>query len=150
MKSLLSELDDMVRVAREAGEGMTGHLRIGLLGSLSMAIVCGMEPRSTALISRSSPWSSKKQIAQMYSALKSVLSAISWVEYPSRWAAAVSIAEKIGCVPQTLHERVRKAEVDSGKRAGVPTPGGRQWLSHNPVYFDTYGRTFKVGVRAKF
>ena len=43
------------------------------------------------------------------------------VDYPSRWAAVVSIAEKIGCVPQTLHEWVKKAEVDSGKRAGVPT-----------------------------
>jgi len=31
------------------------------------------------------------------------------------------IAEKIGCVPQTLHEWVKKAEVDSGKRAGMPT-----------------------------
>ncbi len=41
--------------------------------------------------------------------------------HPSRWAAVVSISEKIGCVPQTLHEWVRKAEVDSGKRAGVPT-----------------------------
>ena len=29
--------------------------------------------------------------------------------------------EKIGCVPQTLHEWVKKAEVNSGKRAGVPT-----------------------------
>ena len=42
-------------------------------------------------------------------------------DYPSRWAAVVSIAEKIGCVPQTLYEWVRKPEVDSGKRAGVPT-----------------------------
>jgi transposase-like protein len=42
-------------------------------------------------------------------------------DYPSRWAATVSIAEKIGCVPQTLHEWVKKVEVDSGKRAGVPT-----------------------------
>jgi transposase-like protein len=42
-------------------------------------------------------------------------------EYPSRWAAIVSVAEKIGCVPQTLHEWVRKAEVDSGRRAGVTT-----------------------------
>ena len=42
-------------------------------------------------------------------------------DYPSRWAAVVSIAEKIGCVPQTLHEWVKKAEVNSGKRAGVPT-----------------------------
>jgi len=42
-------------------------------------------------------------------------------DYPSRWAAVVSIAEKIGCAPQTLHEWVKKAEVDSGRRAGVPT-----------------------------
>jgi transposase-like protein len=42
-------------------------------------------------------------------------------DHPSRWAAVVSIAEKIGCVPQTLHEWVKKAEVDSGKRAGVPS-----------------------------
>ncbi|MES2020122.1 MAG: IS3 family transposase [Pseudomonadota bacterium] len=42
-------------------------------------------------------------------------------DHPSRWAAVVSIAEKIGCVPQTLHEWVKKAEVNSGKRAGVPT-----------------------------
>ena len=33
----------------------------------------------------------------------------------------VSVAEKIGCAPQTLHEWVKRAEVDSGKRAGVPT-----------------------------
>jgi len=42
-------------------------------------------------------------------------------DHPSRWAAIVSIAAKIGCVPQTLHDWVKKAEVDSGKRAGVPT-----------------------------
>ena len=42
-------------------------------------------------------------------------------EHPSRWAAIVSISEKIGCVPQTLHEWVKKSEVDNGKRAGVPT-----------------------------
>jgi transposase-like protein len=42
-------------------------------------------------------------------------------EHQSRWAAIVSISEKIGCVPQTLFEWVKKAEVDSGKRAGVPT-----------------------------
>ena len=41
-------------------------------------------------------------------------------EHPSRWAAIVSISEKIGCVPQTLHEWVKKVEVDKGKRAGVP------------------------------
>ena len=41
-------------------------------------------------------------------------------DHPSRWAAVVSIAAKIGCAGQTLHEWVKKAEVDSGKRAGVP------------------------------
>ena len=42
-------------------------------------------------------------------------------DHSSRWAAIVSIFEKIGCVPQTLFEWVKKTEVDSGKRAGVPT-----------------------------
>lgn len=42
-------------------------------------------------------------------------------EHPSRWAAIVSIAAKIGCTAQTLLEWVKRAEVDSGKRAGVPT-----------------------------
>ena len=42
-------------------------------------------------------------------------------EHPSRWAAIVSISEKIGCVPQTLHEWMKKTEVDSGKRTGVST-----------------------------
>ena len=42
-------------------------------------------------------------------------------EHPSRWAAVIAIAAKIGCTPQTLLDWVKKAEVDSGKRAGVPT-----------------------------
>jgi transposase-like protein len=42
-------------------------------------------------------------------------------DHPSRWAAMVSIAEKIGCTAQSLNEWVKKAEVDQGKRAGVPT-----------------------------
>ena len=41
-------------------------------------------------------------------------------EHPSRWAAVVSIAEKIGCSAQTLNEWVKKAAIDGGKRAGVP------------------------------
>jgi transposase len=41
-------------------------------------------------------------------------------EHPSRWAAVVSIAEKIGCSAQTLNEWVKKAEIEGGKRAGVP------------------------------
>jgi transposase len=42
-------------------------------------------------------------------------------EYSSRWAAVSSIAAKIGCTSQTLNEWVKKAEVDSGARAGLPT-----------------------------
>ena len=37
-------------------------------------------------------------------------------EYPSLWAAITSIAPKIGCVPQTLHEWVRKSAADRGLR----------------------------------
>jgi transposase len=40
-------------------------------------------------------------------------------EYPSLWAAIESIAPKIGCVPQTLNEWVRRHEVDSGLRDGI-------------------------------
>jgi transposase len=36
---------------------------------------------------------------------------------PTRWAQNSAY----GCVPQTLLEWVKKAEVNSGKRAGVPT-----------------------------
>ena len=42
-------------------------------------------------------------------------------EHPSRWAAIESIAGKIGCVPQTLLEWVKKAEINAGKRPGVPS-----------------------------
>jgi len=42
-------------------------------------------------------------------------------EHHSRWAAVTSIAAKIGCTPQTLHDWVKKAEIDGGQRAGVPT-----------------------------
>ncbi|MDO3445416.1 IS3 family transposase [Agrobacterium sp. V1] len=42
-------------------------------------------------------------------------------EHPSRWAAVSSIAAKIGCSAHTLHEWVKKAEVDSCKRAGLPS-----------------------------
>ena len=40
-------------------------------------------------------------------------------EHPSRWAAIYSIAAKIGCSAHTLNEWVKKAEVDTGKRAGL-------------------------------
>ena len=42
-------------------------------------------------------------------------------EYPSLWAAIESIAPKIGCVPQTLNEWVKRQGVDSGARDGITT-----------------------------
>ena len=42
-------------------------------------------------------------------------------EYPSLWAAVESIALKIGCVPQTLLEWVKRQEIDAGVRGGVTT-----------------------------
>ena len=42
-------------------------------------------------------------------------------EYPSLWAAVESIAPKIGCVPQTLLEWVKRTEVDAGSRPGTTT-----------------------------
>ena len=42
-------------------------------------------------------------------------------EHRSRWAAVSSIATKFGCTAQSLNEWVKKAEVDSGTRAGLPT-----------------------------
>ena len=41
--------------------------------------------------------------------------------YPSLWAAVESIAHKIGCVPQTLLEWVKRAEIDPGSRPGMTT-----------------------------
>ena len=40
-------------------------------------------------------------------------------EYPSLWAAVDSIAPKIGCVPQTLLEWIKRQEVDIGVCDGV-------------------------------
>lgn len=40
-------------------------------------------------------------------------------EYSSLWATIESIAPKIGCVPQTLHDWLRKHEIDTGMRDGV-------------------------------
>ena len=42
-------------------------------------------------------------------------------DHASQWAAIVSIAAKIGCTAQTLNERLKKAEVDSGSKPGVTT-----------------------------
>ena len=42
-------------------------------------------------------------------------------EYPSLWTTVESIALKIGCVPQTLLDWVKRAEVDACKRPGATT-----------------------------
>ena len=42
-------------------------------------------------------------------------------QHASRWQAVMSIAAKIGCTPQTLNDWVKKAEVDGGRRAGIPS-----------------------------
>ena len=47
-------------------------------------------------------------------------------ESPSLWAAIESIAPKIGCVPQTLHDWVKRAEIDAGLRAGTTTSDARR------------------------
>jgi len=41
--------------------------------------------------------------------------------HSSRWAAIESISQKIGCAAHTLHEWVKRADTDSGKRAGIST-----------------------------
>ncbi len=42
-------------------------------------------------------------------------------EYSSLWAAVESIASKIGCVPQTLLEWVKREEADTGIRDDLST-----------------------------
>ena len=42
-------------------------------------------------------------------------------EYQSLWAAVESIAPKIGCVPQTLNEWVKRHQIDTGAKDGVTT-----------------------------
>lgn len=42
-------------------------------------------------------------------------------QHESRWSAILSISAKIGCAPPTLNEWVKRAEVDSGRRGGIPT-----------------------------
>ena len=39
-------------------------------------------------------------------------------EHASRWAAIAPVAAKIGCTAQSLDSWLKRAEVDSGKRAG--------------------------------
>src|SRR3984885_11214801 len=40
-------------------------------------------------------------------------------DHSSRWATVTSIAAKIGCTAQTLHQWVGRAERDSGRQPGL-------------------------------
>ena len=40
-------------------------------------------------------------------------------QHASRWATISSIASKIGCSPEALRKWVQRAEIDSGRQAGV-------------------------------
>ncbi len=42
-------------------------------------------------------------------------------KHRSRWAAVCSTAAKIGCTARILNHWVKKAEIGSGARTGVPT-----------------------------
>ncbi|QFS85162.1 Transposase (plasmid) [Roseivivax sp. THAF197b] len=42
-------------------------------------------------------------------------------QHGSRWHAITSIAAKVGCSANTLNDWVKKAEVDSGESAGIPS-----------------------------
>lgn len=53
--------------------------------------------------------------------------------HPSRWQAVMSISAKIGCKPQTLNDWVKKAEIDSGKRAGIPTDMAQNAAHQSPI-----------------
>ena len=47
-------------------------------------------------------------------------------QHGSRWQAITSISATIGCSANTLNDWVKKAEVDSGKRAGVQSEMGEK------------------------
>ena len=42
-------------------------------------------------------------------------------DHSSRWTACQSISAKIGCSAHTLLDWVKRAEIDAGRRAGLPT-----------------------------
>jgi len=47
-------------------------------------------------------------------------------EHASQWAAIGSIANKIGCTPETLRKWVRRAERDQGLRSGMTSSDREQ------------------------
>jgi len=55
-------------------------------------------------------------------------------EHPSRWVAVSSIAAKFGCSAHRLNEWVKKAEVETGKRAGLPNDMAEKMKSLERYY----------------
>jgi transposase-like protein len=68
-------------------------------------------------------------------------------EHSSRWATVRSIAAKIGCSAYTLLEWVKKAEVDSGKRAGVPTELADRLVRRQNIRHNSRRRLAECGPR---
>ena len=42
-------------------------------------------------------------------------------EHSSRWSALQSIANKIGCTPETLRRWIKQKQIDQGSRDGITT-----------------------------
>ncbi len=42
-------------------------------------------------------------------------------DHDSEWAAITSVAEKIGCTPESLRKWMRRAQRDAGERPGLTT-----------------------------
>jgi transposase len=110
------ELEELDATATEPGRVTLSNVSVKL---------CPEPPRVCRRLQLLRGWSHDEQTTNKFSpeirtrAVRMVLAHAS--EHASLWAAVMSISAKIGCTPQTLHDWVKKAEVDSGQRAGVPT-----------------------------
>ncbi len=47
-------------------------------------------------------------------------------DYPSEWAAIVTVSKRLGMTPETLRKWLRQAEVDHGAAEGTSTEAARQ------------------------
>jgi len=47
-------------------------------------------------------------------------------DHSSQWSAICSVAEKLGCAPETLRRWVRRKEIDVGQRAGLTSEEKRR------------------------
>src|SRR5258708_20185854 len=62
-------------------------------------------------------------------------------EHHSQWAAIESIASKFGMTPQTLCSWVRRAERDTGRRAGLTTEERQRLKDREPENPELRGPT---------